>query len=578
MKEEINVNKLTVHYTAEQIESFHIQFEHMLHEMFMNPEWTSVIGKQKELKVLSYCLYFQYITKEQLVNIGLSPARDVEVEYVFLNRLVNRRFLKSRNLVVGQETIFVYCLTPSGCLQCSRKLEQILKKYNNQYPDFCIQQDAVKFFSSWNQVRDESVNIGHALAARDLNLFLMSQPIRTDYCYRLEKGIGIGKVEFNLKKEGKIDRTDLLLQCDALFQYPLTDRSFYNIYVEQDMQTQRIAVLKKKVSNYLKVRQMTSIDHSPTLLVFSLQTKSLSAAYQKKKDKPIPSKYPIYLNSLELIIWMGKKMSYSLEMVHDVINLYEECRAEESLSLFGQNALDFFIQMEERNPGMSLDEIKQFLKESNERKDRDLAAKKEKQAKQSYQIRKNAIFKGAYEVEGVKEAFLLGLRLCTTPNRNHAEVFPFLLPHIFFEERKIENLVRLYGIISGGNTVYYSPITPTYTSDGFVFCNHYVFNGETSIIMENISDDLGGRERVRHYLKYMSFSIPSILICLIAEGDEMMARQMYLESAYLKNQTNGVPLSYSIQLCFIKYHDFYEQRGLFFFDKTGQKILLPLQI
>ena len=64
-------SRRVTHDEALLLEQRHLEYESLVHDMFCDPRWVAQYGKQKKLRVLTYCMYYQGITARQLLLTSL---------------------------------------------------------------------------------------------------------------------------------------------------------------------------------------------------------------------------------------------------------------------------------------------------------------------------------------------------------------------------------------------------------------------------------------------------------------------------------------------------------------------------
>lgn len=577
-----NHNKTISSVSSEQIKTFHENFEILLHEMFINPNWSQQYGKQKELKILCYCLYYHYITIQQLLISQLTPMSDYNTEYAFLNRLQNKHYLGSKKVLVRNESVFVYFLTPHGCDQCIQKLKAHAGILNPECSSYQIDSAMLSYFAKRFQQREETINIGHTLSIRDLNLFFLScKSISTNYHYYFETGVDIygNLISFFQTQNRSINRTNYLLQCDALIRYP-TKQGELLTFVEQDMQTQRIHILKRKIANYITMLHTGTMLYPLTNLVFSLNVRIPPMPYQKQHMQLASRSASVYMNSIELIQWLCEQAQFPCQTVLELITVLQNYEKACGLPLFCKNMLTFFQTIEKEKPGMGLNEVRQNIKEEKIERSFRLKEEKNKKYVKAYTTRKLAIFKGITDLSSsAQEVLLAGFSICTTPNYNHSSVYPYLFPNLFFGIETVKSIIQFYHLVKEPiKSISYTPCTSTFSNDGFVFRNQYLINQNYSLVIENISDDYGGKVRISHYLNSMSFSQKTTLLCLVSDDEVSVAQKMFCESTYARNLYSGLNLAFSVEIYFITYSDFKNKRNVFYFNENGTPSMLPLYL
>ena len=316
---------------AVTLEGYHLEYEKLIHDMFCNPQWVTHYGKQKKLRVLTYCMYYQGITARQLLLTNITPKAELDSERVFLGRLAAAKMLHATSYrLPGNEPAVIYLLTPDGAKYCRNKLLQLIRTRGLPVSEAAV--DAI--FARFGKLTPVT-SVGHFLSVRDIHAYLLSQFDSTPFHYGIECGVyldgtvvGIADSLTGAMSGGR--RRQVPFVSDAVLTYPSSDMTaapsadertadvqehlsenegekkgenrapdnrrpapvdFYPsnpnncyVYIEQDMSTQHLNVLSNKIGNYTRTIAMQKRHPARHTLIFSLQTRGTDASGKPIKD------------------------------------------------------------------------------------------------------------------------------------------------------------------------------------------------------------------------------------------------------------------------------------------------------
>lgn len=307
-------------------EGYHFEYEKLIHDMFCNPQWVIRFGKQKKLRVLTYCMYYQGITARQLLLTNITPEAELDSERVFLGRLAAAKLLHATSYrLPGNEPAVIYLLTPEGAKFCRNKLLQLIRARG-----LPISEPAVEaIFARFGKLTPVT-SVGHFLSVRDMHAYLLSQFSLLPFHYGIECGVYLSGDVMSIADslQGAMSgarRRQIVFVSDAVLVYPSStatrklmkaldvsaafkpevsgdnnivlestaapfsanDEDNCFVYIEQDMSTQHLNVISNKIGNYTRTIAMQKRQPATHTLLFSLQTRSSDTL-----DKPIdtPSK------------------------------------------------------------------------------------------------------------------------------------------------------------------------------------------------------------------------------------------------------------------------------------------------
>lgn len=325
-------------------------------------------------------------------------------------------------------------------------------------------------------------------------------------------------------------------RCDGKLE---TENHTY--YLEQDNGTQGDAALENKIRQYLDSDLFLGDSLQRNRLVFT----SLAESKEKPVGKPPYTVYRLLLKAIR--IWntiektTGTTYDFSgicrqiTEGIHPVCPLLSgaETRVLQNLSLqYPTFSINDMIELK-----------KQYLYDSS--------------IIDSRKIELDAIFQKRLELrfhrltEDKKNATLLyrlqqGMHLYILPNHRIDDWLPFLFTEDFnFSDRVLKFLYRkgLYNIESWN----YYPLRKILDcmKASYWFSNVLESDKQNYIIFEDISHDLGGRARIRHFLS-THHGIGSVILFLFTANKQTAARFFKEINQALKRQENK-----ELRLCFL---------------------------
>lgn len=438
-----------------------------------------------------------------------------------------------------------------------------------------------------------SREVMHTIASNDVGIHCFSVLHTLPFLFRTECRL-FENGEFMSAYEMKMNRQSLKSTAqiaDAYLEFQSLSRfssSNFAVFVEQDMGTQSGTYLRTtKLVPYMNlVRFSFRKDTALVTLLFTLHT---SSRFNVKRSQTSSPSVVVFHQSLCQEITARSYESFGdtwqetplADLRSLTISTKENCP---SIQSHLQHEIDMFDRMIEEDPAITIGKFLSYSSSSHKNSDNSLEFSSRDIF--YYKKRRDELFREALSVDGLREELLNGLSICCIHNKqicdNIACLIPELspqfqgistdiAPHSTTTERVLR-IARFYFSTSLADLQY----EPFIRSDGFTFRNHY-FNESASIhiLIENISDDLGGRTRVLNYLNNPLFAaFRGYLVCLVSDDwlDETDAREHLRDtlfyrlasSAYAhylidekRNLGNEDPPEYlHLTVCFITYSDF----------------------
>lgn len=275
-------------------------------------------------------------------------------------------------------------------------------------------------------------------------------------------------------------------------------------YIEQDNHTQSDGVLQAKVEQYLKTDLFSAQNISQNVLVFTLS----AAGKDRPPKKPPFSVYKVLLKALKLWNNMAPQSKPGTfreftSLLSGNLGVLLSKADKELLARLAVHypALSYQDTILLKNSMLEDESYKEAVLEQN-----DLIFRKRLQQK-FYRL-----------AQGNHPAFVSrlqqGMHLYVLPNHRLRTLVPFVLP---VESHLPDQLLQCLYYSGCSIDLEYHPL---YTlqdrmQTSFVFTNVFCAFG-SYIIFEDIAHDLGGRERVLHFLKHHHYDSPLLLVLLVS--------------------------------------------------------------
>lgn len=596
--------KPTTEEKATLISNTYRNHELLLHYLFMPGTISERLAADKNTMILFYCLVYQFVMAKQLHINTFTQESEISIVNR-LYRLYQKKYLSRQKVQIDGKDTFIYFITEYGVKTCYAKMEKLLRQ--RKLTDFTMNFDnpslsyfpspaalfatlkgeAYEYFLYRASLSSRRSNYLHALAARDLNLFLLNNPyISPSYQFSLEAPISDnGSVVTREERVVKGINSSYAFRCDSLLTCPINEMKYY-FYVEQDTGTQKKDDIQKKIDRYVNIMLGSRTDHYLNSVLFSIYTPSTNIKVNNslKKDYVFGSSavrdYMLPLNHVAYTI--KYHLGNSDLKLKDIVAFCEKVNDSEYGNQFITNSLQFYNIILEQHPDISFDDFNVIVKKKIEKYEELVNEEKYDIMHKKYISRRNAIFRYIEEMDmdNIEDAFLRGFSIYTAHNSDYATTLPYLVPELLEVKKLLNRLIfRMYNIPIN-DTVFNSSIGNK-DKDGLVLKNHYIYNSDIHLYIENISDDLGGRYRVKHYLNNPIWNYdPGILLCLISDyNDIAVARDIYLNTTYsdhvfstAANDNSKYPSgAYSLKVFFTTY-DKLSKYTLFTFDSEGNEI------
>ena len=538
--------------------------------MFMNKAWDSLPHRKKSERVLSYCLLCKFVTPRQLIATGMPMSQDIKVERTFLDRLCKKGFLAKNTVDIGGTSGVVYTITGKGAGWTADKLSALFLSHP-ELNAAGIDGPCLEYVKERARKYSYHAASAHAIAIRELNAFLLSYLPSPDYRYQVEALVSLSGDAYGYKRraEGDITRMPFSLESDALLSVSIHGCQ-QEFYIEQDMNTQRPGIVKAKLNHYITnlVRHADKPwEHN---VILSLLTRTTRRQHAQAANEYTHTSY-FYIKSICFIIHMlaADIDFYEVPMkeVASELEAYIEY-APESVKFY-KSTLKFLRRYLEDSDDLTARDFLDLAREA----ERDYSMRNpsleiRKQHHAAYKHRRQSLYDAIMKIPGIGDAMLKGFSIYASHTRDHEGVFPYLCPALSpKKEERLRMLLSYYHLASMDDAFQYDPacrITAV-----CILKNHYDY-GSFHVFLENISDDLGGKCRMQHYLERPDCALgKGILICLTEDDGIEAAKGMFMGSAYQKFLHGDANAALPLMVCFIAYSGFDRGKGLFAFDKNG---------
>lgn len=479
--------------------------------------------------LLSYLLCYYYITAEQSLKLfGKTPDKE-KSEYVFLGRLEKEGLLRCVTAADNDMGCKIYRLSVKG----KKSICEFLSGSGSILNEACLSYMSNRF-SDQKQLK----HYAHNLSVNNMDIFLFS--IKEPF---------ISSKETVFRTNGQLIPQDELLrgaineagviQAD---NYILLQKSGIKLYQEQDMATQRGAILQEKIRKYILL--CTAAGMKNNIPMFTLHSDRLgkapscsdvSASMSTKRllegialgavsclrMQGDSSKYPDW-RSLPLV----DLDKYYVSVIESIIEPKYARRIKSVRTVF-----DFYLHEDVFiTVGGMLDDVSKQTKDAS-------SLRKTAQThlrRSGYEKRRELFRNVASSMNTFTSAAINGMSLFTVTS--HDIPGAFQTGFHCFSSSLISEFAPLCGIFDGEDYEY----APMETTPGNIsFRNRYSFSSGQVIYLEDVSADLGALERLRYYVNTMAHNDRGYLICLIDDADTKYIQHMLDNSRYAHTPDEG---------------------------------------
>lgn len=331
-------------------------------------------------------------------------------------------------------------------------------------------------------------------------------------------------------------------RCDGFL-----DTGHEKYFIEQDNCTQGDSALENKLTQYMASELFLDKNLPANTLVFTISAEIKASPVKK----PPYSIYRILLKAIRVWKLMEQESGCTL-CFKDFCFKFNDAGSL-SKCLLSSSEQTILQNLCRQYPYISLEDailIKQkylydtsLLEEQTAAKD---ACFFKRLRQRFYKILEN------YSYATLQHRLRKGMRLFVLPNHNLSDNLPFLFQREYCLQQWFPQVLYHMGLADPGAWHYHFLFSFTDKRENtFLFYNAYTFGlpVQCLIIFEDIVHDLGGRERVRFFLRKNSTDTTVLFILFVSNREDAV---FFLEEAdkYLHHQINR-----SVFLCFLDKSD-----------------------
>lgn len=358
-------------------------------------------------------------------------------------------------------------------------------------------------------------------------------------------------------------------RCDGCLQTGIC-----TYYIEQDEGTQGDSALKTKLDRYITKSEVFlgegMKEHS---LIFTLHC----TPKERPMRRPPYSIYRILLKAIR--VWNTLEAQLGRQLTFSGFCDQFDCSSLSCLCHLSANDRAILKNLCRQHPLLSLGEMKplkqNFLYDSSLEEDRE--------AEQDFLFRKRLKAR-FYSLADDKEQATLqhrlrqGLRLYVLPNHRLSSLLPFTLQEECHFPNMLRKILFSAGLeeFSGWKYMAFGNV-PDASGKRYTFRNVFLSPDGIRIVAEDIIHDLGGRERVRYYLKSHEQTYAILFLLLVSSRKDAAD---FLETS---KQERGWRENRRISFCFMDKSEAAlrcpEKHGIYFCkDTPAGSIWLPAQL
>lgn len=468
----------------------------LLNQLFKN--YTRNIPDRKRKIVLLYCLIYKAISAKQVYII--MDKKNYKATDMVMRRMVNKGIIKK--FIYNRNDEAAYCLTTKGRNESIKLTRQLINFYgmeNNLSSDsnvFRIEEvvEELKAISASNQPK----YWGHYFASRDIYIYLLSQErIHVEYETEvaIKDGVPVSLYERTLIGSG----LRYHLRCDAMIKYNKYSDNKYAFFMELDNGTQNITVLVDKIKKYLLNFVDTSGFAPETALLFLINNNISNVDLYRKNDIKISSREYYYSNELFCVHEM---------LINSSVKIQEDCTVDEVLSVLRKmikvgrstkklkQLMDFFEAKSNLfSKEMRVCDLNSIYSNTVKRRNKENYKINSNMQKDKYLARRSTIHKAAMAIPGLIDAFLRGFSLFTAANFNLDNTLRYICVKLTDNWAILLAMLYFSGFYKNNELPIMKPYI--FLENGRALKNYYYFSyDDLGVIMENVSDDLGGYYRI----------------------------------------------------------------------------------
>lgn len=520
------------------------------------------VNQIKRLAVLAYCLYYHGVTVPQIMMSGMSDSSNEAVVRMTMSKYATKDIRccvmpKSRiaddvsvlppvtdadgskpyfvhQVAYGKAKTNVYELSEYGVSTAIYGLldlpAEFLSGVNRQTLDLMA-----KRYRKHKSLRfsDEAM---HMISVRDVGAYCLRVLDFKPFTYRTECRFFENGSFLMEGTPGALASTAQI--CDGYVEFlPVTripcDQQA--VYVEQDMGTQSRGYLRKnKLMRYLDfVRYSFQRQPAYVTLLFSFQTRvGFHVSGGNSQAEGSGGSQQRYAPALRQELVIRAYEAYGEQWEDTLLSVFREktletMRACPTVRTHLRHELELFDSILSQNEFATILDCVERIGAGNRQKG-GLHGMLDPRDRFYYKTRRLEIYEESQQIKGFKDVLLEGFSVMFTHNKSLNSTMPCLIPELSGVCPSAQTVFpmsvstsRFCGLMTQicGFKIPFLDYQPFVRSNERLFRNHY-FNDELSlhVVLENLSDDLGGRARVMEYLANPSFSLfRGFLVCLVED-------------------------------------------------------------
>lgn len=319
-------------------------------------------------------------------------------------------------------------------------------------------------------------------------------------------------------------------RCDGLLQ-----TGYGSYYIEQDDGTQGDTALKVKLSQYLKSGLFLGKNAFAHSLIFTMHTE----ARERPVGRPPYSVYRILLKAIR--VWNALEEELGQPLTFNMFCMQFEANSSPNLCHLSQNDRSILRNLAYRTPGLSLNEVKllknSFLYDTSQKENR--CTEQDALFLKRLQARFYALA-DSREQDTLRYRMRQGMRLWVLPNHRLSDYLPFALWQEYRLPDFLEKLLFHMGLHDLSLWSYDSSSAVAEPSGkSFLFYNVFSAESGIRIIAEDIAHDLGGRERVKHYLKTHTRKDRILFLLFVASREDAVLFLEQLSQTIARKENQG---------------------------------------
>lgn len=573
---------------AELVEFSTLLYDNFLHKIFMDRS----LGIGDRNKILLYCFRHKGLSIHQTYIMSGPSKNNKRSISMVIQRLKNKKYIT--NATVDAKSYAAYIITEDGIEYCKQLIPSL---FDSIFPNQDMVSDGYTF--SLDEIIEylasKCISISpsywkHYLATRDINTYLLSSFLANKkYTYNTEVCLdanGSPVSLYALSLNG-VANTTHPLRCDGLLTYPLTNcERNMNFFVELDTGSQRSQIIKEKIENYMEY-YLNSRSFTPlSSILFSLNSQ-ISETQEKIKVKKgsYGSKEYYYLHELGTItnilhlIYNKDTSNYTLRDTLNALQALDKDNIISSLQNLNQTVSYFSNEFPSKKANLTVSDLRKCYYNNKELTTEEKEAILATKYYDKYLTRRNLIHSAISKIADLDKYFLKGFSLYTVPNYDIDGTFPYLLPEMFQFKSKLKRMLSSLNLADMMDIPEYQPL---YSVNGLDYGlrNSYTFtNTGLHVIIENITDDLGGKARISYLLNnYETAPAPlksSKIICFLDNRSIDTVKEMYLKSKLgnkLASCCGSRCIKDTFEVMFASYDTIKTSGSLFTFSLNGDVI------